>query len=269
MDLQQALQQASELKTAQLKAKRPEWENAPRFLRATLRKEGKEAEAGISLEERVETARAKKSEGNASYSLGKTEEALSYYIEGIGKLRHFVHRQESEMIALIKHDEISNESEEVSANARVVLNSLFLNCATALLSLDRADEANKASDLALSLPGKEQNAKAYYKKSLALLSLRSPDEALLYLRRTKALAPSDPAIHRELQRARRLVSNHKRSEKYGYQRIFSSAKGIYSDDDHERIRAGDGTLEDPLVRPSLPEFFFRSSCVPFWVETGD
>ena len=102
--------------------------------------------------------------------------------------------------------------------------TLHSNSALLQIKLKAFDEAQHSASNALELNedvvGKQDRAKASYRKALALLGLKDDEEAVKNLEKAQELAPGDASITKELTAAKKKAAEQAKKEKAAYKKFF-------------------------------------------------
>ncbi|CAK0792224.1 unnamed protein product, partial [Prorocentrum cordatum] len=106
-----------------------------------------------------------------------------------------------------------------AALARACSVAVMSNAAMCRLKMDEHDACVRLCDSVLSLD--PRNAKAFFRKALALRALDDDDGAEVALRQAADLAPEDAAVRRELAE----VASRRRREKEGEKRLAQKMFG--------------------------------------------
>ena len=147
--------------------------------------------------------------GNTAFKSGDFNLALSKYQKGIRYL----------------NEDSEDTSKEVAENLKKIRFTHCSNSALLHIKLSAFSEANASADQALNikedLVSKQDRAKAFYRKALALLGLKDEEEAIKNLEKAQELAPGDAAIVKSLQDAKKKVTEQAKKEKAAYSKFFS------------------------------------------------
>jgi len=237
-DFNSIMQKAAEMKGAQLKEKRREWEAAPEWYKNTMshERQGEVMESRKkSFEERIELAEKNKVEGNQFYTDGKFKKALDAYVKSIAAFRYFAREEKGEMIRQVFEDETLNGEEKMRAHALLV--SAFLNTAQCCIKARMPLDGVFACDQALRID--PQNAKAYYRRGIAQIAgedtSTSLEKGVKDLTRAYQLSPDDPAIKAALKQHGQELAEQTRKDKKVFGGMFNNGE-LYSRAEQERIQ---------------------------------
>ena len=100
--------------------------------------------------------------------------------------------------------------------------SLHSNSALLQIKLKAFDDAHKSASKALELSKipEADRAKAYYRKGLASEGLKNEDQASKDYEEASKLAPSDPAITKQLTAVKKKAAEQAKKEKAAYKKFF-------------------------------------------------
>ena len=159
----------------------------------------------------VQIATELKDIGNKAFKSGDLNLALDKYQKGLRYLNEY--------------PEALPEDPPSVANGLTHLRfTLHSNSALLQIKLKAFDEAQHSASNALELDedivGKQDRAKASYRKALALLGLKDDEEAVKNLEKAQELAPGDASITKELTAAKKKAAEQAKKEKAAYKKFF-------------------------------------------------
>eukprot|EP00658_Telonema_sp_P-2_P070254 TRINITY_DN59824_c0_g2_i1.p1 TRINITY_DN59824_c0_g2~~TRINITY_DN59824_c0_g2_i1.p1 ORF type:complete len:330 (-),score=57.53 TRINITY_DN59824_c0_g2_i1:277-1266(-) len=214
------MQQATQLKAAQLRDKRPEYESAPDYLRVSVSHKGKVVAArGADPEEALSSSMEWKQAGNAAFADDRLMDATVEYSNALSVWQWF-EADSNEGMKMVKRwcSVPPGSAAEVSR----VVTSLFLNLAMCSLKLHRWEDTIFMANLALSHDPK--NVKALYRRSMARIGKDTTADlefAVEDLKKAGELAPDDPQIRSALAMHSKVYRRQLKSDKQTYGGMFT------------------------------------------------
>ena len=147
--------------------------------------------------------------GNKAFKAGNLTIGLDKYQKGIRYLNEYPSAQES-------------DPPEMGSQLTSLRFTLHSNSALLQNKLKMADDAIFSANNALDLHGigNVERAKAYYRRAIAKLGQKDEEEALKDLLEASKLAPSDPAITKELTTAKKRAQEQEKKQKAAFKKFF-------------------------------------------------
>ena len=149
--------------------------------------------------------------GNKAFKTGDLNLALSKYQKGLRYLNEYP-------------EALPDDPAQLSKDMTHLRFTLHSNSALLQIKLKAFKEAQSSADNALELGEgvvpKQDRAKAFYRKALALLGLKDDEEAVKNLETAQKLAPGDVAITKELSAAKKKAAEQAKKEKAAYKKFF-------------------------------------------------
>jgi len=251
--LNDALQQAAQMKSAKLKAdpRRREWEMAPTWMRCTCSEEG---DLGTIRQEdfqaRIAKATAWREQANELFREGSYEAAISVYANSLGIFLWFKRGEgrSTENVKLINETEHLPDDESAQAVDTIVKG--YVNIAACLVKMENWKECEYACNKALSFD--QDCVKALYRRAQVFKAENSAymlELAVKDLKQALKVQPDNTDVKRfykacidELKK-----QNHKDSATFG--NMFSRGGGLYSPEEAEAMRKHKPQEEREALNP--------------------
>mmetsp|Transcript_47840 Transcript_47840/g.89070 ORF Transcript_47840/g.89070 Transcript_47840/m.89070 type:complete len:276 (+) Transcript_47840:116-943(+) len=198
-ELQDLIQEAAKLKTAQLDYKRREFMSSPQFMQDTLYPaDDVKAVRLAPFEERMEKAVAFKTQGNMHFKDADFSAATAAYGQAVSVFRYFEEHGEDRFLK----DDTNDLSEQEVAKRRELLVACLLNLAACALKTHTGNVAMYACQQALGL--EPLSAKALYRRAMAHVELEAAegstclDRAVGDLQKACSLDPNNKELRAAL-----------------------------------------------------------------------
>ncbi|EJU04715.1 TPR-like protein [Dacryopinax primogenitus] len=172
-----------------------------------------------STENKLRIAQGKKDDGNAAFKSGQYKDALRFYYEAILYVQGLEKSLSSAMDSNISGGSGSgaDEKRRPKTEADVLLVALYNNMAAVHLKLANWKRAFESAEKALSRD--EENSKAGFRKSQALVQMGERVKAIKLLEELAKTHPNDVDITRELSTQKQ---NEEKSERE-HDKVFKEA----------------------------------------------
>eukprot|EP00929_Paragymnodinium_shiwhaense_P015832 TRINITY_DN123922_c0_g1_i1.p1 TRINITY_DN123922_c0_g1~~TRINITY_DN123922_c0_g1_i1.p1 ORF type:complete len:333 (+),score=68.19 TRINITY_DN123922_c0_g1_i1:125-1123(+) len=175
----------------------------------------------LSLEERLEAALRGKDAGNLHFKAGDLERALSAYRKALNALGFDTDGKSLGEEDAASQDRLwSGDALRLEARSKTAL-AASLNAAQCCLKLERATEAFQHSSCALSID--QENAKAFYRRGLASMSLQLLDRARADLMEAARREPKNAEIRGQLQVCQQQTQAAQQKARDAYGGMFDRA----------------------------------------------
>mmetsp|Transcript_30954 Transcript_30954/g.42901 ORF Transcript_30954/g.42901 Transcript_30954/m.42901 type:complete len:420 (-) Transcript_30954:313-1572(-) len=270
MDFNTMLKKAAELKTAQLKDKRREWEAAPEWLKNTMMYERqgdvKEIRETKTLSEKLEAATKFKDDGNAHYAAGKLDDAMTEYVKCVAVYRLFRRIDKQEMIWLDREEEKLEPEERQKVED--VLGVAFTNIAQCMIKMRKPYDAVYASNQALELNPK--NVKALYRRALARVAEDTSttlEMAVKDLDAAHKLAPDDMTIKLSFRKHRGELLEQREKDEQTFGRMFDRGE-LYTEEEQKEMQKGDKVNHDKAAQ-DIPEYELKQRAKQAGIDLDD
>jgi len=228
--LGELLAHAGELKTAQLRDKRPEFEAAPDYMRVTAVHSAEVLEARTAAPSKaVVMAASWKDAGTDLFKDGKFEEAIDAYSRAVSVWQWWEKQGEEEMKCVNRWAAVP-ASHTVEVREQVL--SSFLNIAACSLKLQRPHDTIYASNQAM--VHHPDHPKALYRRAMAAVQLDTAvmlELAVADLQKAVQVAPQDKQLRSALKQHKEACRVQRNSDKKTYSGMFDGKEGLYPEDD--------------------------------------
>ena len=157
----------------------------------------------------VKIAHELKEFGNKAFKGGDTKLGLEKYQKGLRYLN--------------EHPVATDEDPPEMAHQLCCIRFTLHSNSTLLQNkLKSFGDAKQSASHALGIEGisEAERAKAYYRRALANVALKDDDEATNDLQSASKLAPTDPAIAKELITVKKRAADHAKKEKAAFKKFF-------------------------------------------------
>lgn len=239
-DLNNLLQEAAKLKSAQLDEKRREYVGSPAFMQNTLHP-GDDVKSArqAAFADKLETATSFKSEGNERFKAQEYVEAVAAYTKCISVFRYFEDDGEDRPLREVLG--ASNEDERKQVVELLV--SCYTNVAACLLKTEQNGDVIYACDQVLKQS--PENIKALYRRAMANIGLEKQggtiymDKAVGDLQLAHKIDPKNREVKVALQKYRKLKGEQDSKDRGQFQGMFGRGE-IYSKEATEQTSAPEG-----------------------------
>ena len=261
MSFDEIMKQAGEVKQAQMKDKRRNWEATAEFVKNTIAHDASEAYTKIrtstSVVEKIEFATTAKLEGNALFKQKQYTKAMMKYTESVAVFRYWVRKMvgKDQELLCFKDDEALVGEERKQAHA--FLASVYLNAAACMLRQNMRTHPREvvwACSEVLAL--EPESAKAYYRRAMAYVEMDSSSSLELAVRdlsRACKLVPNDPDVRAALQKHRAAYEAQNVKDTKTYGGMFKSKGGLYTEQERDKMRAPAGPTPPTPAETMFPD----------------
>lgn len=263
MNFDEIVKRAGEVKQAQMRDKRRNWEATAEFVKNTIAHDASEAYAKIrstssSVREKIDFATAPKDAGNVLFAKGRYTQAMTKYTEAVAVFRYWVRQMNGKDQELICHrdDEALRGTEKTSV--QTFLAAVYLNAAACLLrnkqmATHPEDVVWICTEVVAMHPG---SAKAYYRRAMAFVEMNSSaslELAVRDLRRAAKLAPGDADVRAALSKHGAAYAAQHVKDKHTYGGMFNTRDGLYTETERSTMSAPAGPAEPTPAETLFPD----------------
>mmetsp|Transcript_29313 Transcript_29313/g.49237 ORF Transcript_29313/g.49237 Transcript_29313/m.49237 type:complete len:434 (+) Transcript_29313:139-1440(+) len=271
MDFTEMMKKAAEMKTAQLKEKRRQWDATPDWYKNTMVHERsgevKDIREGEAIDKRLEAAVKFKDEGNEFYSNGKLDKAVDSYVKSVALFRLWRRKDDNQEIWFERGDEQLTQPERQKAEK--VLVTCFTNIAQVFVKKKKWYEASYACTQALELD--PDHVKALYRRALARVAEDTSttlELAVKDLRHAAKVDPDDIEIREALRKYGTEMREQRTKDEKIYGGMFSKGE-LYTQAEQERIKAPQKSVksQDPIM--DMPDEEFKKHAKMAGIDLDD